>query len=403
MRPSHGTVDPAGMRSRNSRLVLHLIWRKEHVSRAEIARETGLSPSTVSAIVAELEHARLVRSSGTGASRGGRRPTLVTFCDDAFTIVGLELGASHVTAVLLDLRGRVLAHRSAAHPVRQDPSGALARARRSIDECLKSARAGTRLLGIGVAVPSPVHPETPGRLSPVILPAWQDLDVQASFAERYEVPVMVDNDANLGALAEHWWGARGDDLTYIKLGTGIGSGHVIRGELDRGAGGTAGEIGHLAIDPSGPPCLCGLRGCLVTLIGGEALSRRAHELFRPAPKVPVAVGEIARRAVEGDADARLIIDEVGTRLGLAVAGLLNLLNPSIVVLGGEITAVGDLLLDPLRASVRERALCTPVAETRIVTSDLGDRAIAVGAATQVLHAALRNQALFGTAAEGDAA
>jgi predicted NBD/HSP70 family sugar kinase len=391
------TVDAAGMRAQNSILLLNMIWRERQISRAELARQTELSPSTVSAIVADLEEVGLVRSIGAGVSRGGRRPTLIGFCDDAFSIVGVEVGATHVTAVLTDLRGRVRTHQHAAHAVRDDPRGTLEKVQELVEACLASEKVPRRsVVGMGVAVPSPVHPASPGRLSPVILPAWREVDVQATLAAAFGMPVLVDNDANLGALAERYWGAGtgGEDLTYIKLGTGIGSGHIIHGDLYRGAGGTAGEIGHIAIDPAGPPCMCGLRGCLVTFIGSRALLERAAVLMPRQGKRAPTVKDVVDGARSGEPGARKLLDEMGHHLGIAVAGLLNLLNPAVVVLGGELSSVGDLLLDPLRTTVRARALSTSVAETRILTTGLGDRAIAVGAATLVLQSALRDRALF---------
>jgi predicted NBD/HSP70 family sugar kinase len=392
------TADAAGMRTQNSTLVLKLIWRERQISRAEVARTTGLSPSTVSAIVGELEEAGLVREIGAGASRGGRRPVLVGFRDDAYTLVGVELGATHVSTVLTDLRGNVQAFRDTPLDVREQPVAALAKVRELVDDCLTAERVSRRrVVGVGVAVPSPVHPQRPGKLSSLILPAWRDHDVQESLFDSFGLPVYVDNDANLGALSERFWGAGagGEDLAYIKVATGIGSGHIINGELYRGAGGTAGEIGHIAIDPNGPMCVCGLRGCLATLIGADALRARAHKMWgRRKPRPTVA--DIVAGVRAGDPVAKQLVDEVGHYLGIVVAGVLNLLNPAVVVLGGEITSVGDLLLDPLRVSIRARALSTSVAETRIVSSRLGERSIAVGAATMVLKSALTDRSLFRT-------
>lgn len=391
------TVDAQGMRARNSVLLLNLIWRERQVSRADLARRTGLSPSTVSAIVGDLERSGLVQSTGEGLSRGGRRPTLIGFCDDAFAIIGIELGASHVLVTLTNLRGQVRAARYGAHAVQSDPDGALALVRSFIDDCLREGRvARRRLLGIGVAVPSPVNPSAPGRLSPLILPAWSGHDLQAHLGGAYDVPVFVDNDANLGALSEGWWGAgrSGDDLTYIKVATGVGAGYVIRGEVYRGAGGSAGEIGHLAVDPSGPRCICGLNGCLVMFIGSQAIRSMARERMTGERGRTPSIADIVKSAKGGDAAARTIVDEVGHYLGIAVAGLVNLMNPAVVVLGGEITAVGELLIDRLRDTVRARTLSWSATETRLVTSNLGDQAIAVGAATLVLQAALRDRALF---------
>jgi predicted NBD/HSP70 family sugar kinase len=286
-----------------------------------------------------------------------------------------------------------------AHPVQTQPESALALVRSFIDECLRSERIPRRrLLGIGVAVPSPVHPSAPGRLSPLILPAWSGTDVQDSLAGAYNVPVFVDNDANLGALAEGWWGAgrSGEDLTYIKVATGIGAGFLINGDVYRGTGGTAGEIGHLAVDASGPRCLCGLNGCLTMFIGSSSLRARAKERMKLDRGRTPSVADIVAAALAKNPGALSVIDELGHYLGIAVAGLLNLLNPGIVVVGGEITGVGDLLLDRLRDSVSARALSTSVAETRLLTSNLGEQAIAVGAATFVLQAALHDRQLFPT-------
>jgi predicted NBD/HSP70 family sugar kinase len=398
----HATVDAAGMRAQNSSLLLKVIWRERHISRADIARVTGLSPSTVSAIVAGLQQAGLVRETGAGLSRGGRRPTMIGFCDDVFALVGVEIGASHLTVVVTDLRADVRAARWGLHPVRTDPDGALATVRTFIDEGLRELGIARRqVIGIGVGVPTPVRPDAPGRLPPLIFPAWREHDVHEILSRAYGLPVFVENDANLGALAEQWWGAGkdGKDLTYIKIGTSVGSGHIINGELYRGAGGTAGEIGHLPMDPSGPRCPCGLTGCLTTFIGSEVLVARAQrEVGVGASATPIGpirnVGDIVRAAREGDAGARRIVADAGRHVGVAVASLMNVLNPAVVVLGGEITGVGELLLDPVRAAVRDRSLASTFEGTGIITSNLGDKAIAVGGATMVLRAALADRALF---------
>jgi predicted NBD/HSP70 family sugar kinase len=390
----HATVDAAGMRAQNSSLLLKVIWRERHISRADIARVTGLSPSTVSAIVAGLQQAGLVRETGAGLSRGGRRPTMIGFCDDVFALVGVEIGASHVTVVVTDLRADVRASRYGLYPVRTDPDGALAMVRSFVDDSLRELGIARRqVIGIGVGVPTPVRPDMPGRLPPLIVPAWRDHDVHEILSRAYGLPVFVENDANLGAMAEQWWGAGkdGKDLTYIKIGTSIGSGHIINGELYRGAGGTAGEIGHLPMDPAGPRCPCGLTGCLTTFIGSEVLVARAKTEIAGGGE---SVGDIVRAARVGDAGARRIVADVGRHLGVAVASLMNVLNPAVVVLGGEITGVGDLLLDPVRAAVRDRSLASTFEGTGIITSNLGDKAIAVGGATMVLRAALADRALF---------
>jgi predicted NBD/HSP70 family sugar kinase len=382
--------------------VLRLIWERRRISRAEIAREAGLSRSTVSEIVSELLPTGLVAEVGEGPSRGGRRPIVLAFQDAACVILGVEMGGAHVSVALTDLRGQVLTFETREHPVRSDPAGTRALMAELCRLCLGSPEAtGRPLAGIGVAAPCPIDPARPFRLSPVVMPAWEEQLGLEDLGEQYSVPLLVDNDANLGALAEHWWGLGGDadNLAYIKVATGVGSGHVIAGEIYRGATGVAGEIGHMAIDPHGGPCICGLRGCLVTLVGGQALVARATALLPEHPRSsltgqPISVRAIEDAALAGDALGLQVIREAAEHLGTAIAGLLNLMNPAVVVLGGDLARLGDLLLEPLRERVHSRTLVSSVAAAEILTSKLGPQSVAVGAATMVLKAALDDSRLF---------
>lgn len=386
--------------------VLRLIWQEEQISRAEIAQQAKLSRSTVSEVVGELLPTGLVAETGTGASRGGRRPIILEFRDRAAAIVGVDMGAAHVGVALTDLRGRVLAWQEREHPVRTDPAGT----RSLVAELVRTVMAEVAdlppLVGLGVAVPSPVDPAHPDHLSEVVLPEWQgELGLDALAAE-LGVPLWVDNDANLGALAEQWWGAgRGvDDFAYIKVATGIGCGYVLDGEIYRGATGVAGEIGHLPIAAGGKPCVCGLRGCLVTLVGAQALVERATELRATYPDSQLAAGSITPGLIEsaalsGDDLACQVVTEAAENLGIALAGLLNLMNPALVVLSGDLARVGDLLLDPVRETARARTLVDLVAAAELRTSELGPRSVAIGAATMVLKAALNDCNLLPTAAD----
>lgn len=385
--------------------VLRLIWQKERISRAEIAQVAHLSRSTVSEVIGELLATGLIAELGIGESRGGRRPIILEFRDDAAVILGVELGAAHVGAVLTDLRGRSLAWQSRAHEVRTDPTGSRELVAELCDHCLAEGAAGRPLMGIGVAVPSPVDPTRPDHLSEVVLPAWNGRLGLDELGERLGVPLMVDNDANLGALAEHWWGAgRGiDDFAYIKVATGVGCGYVINGDIYRGATGVAGEIGHLAIAPQGKQCICGLRGCLATLVGAQALLDRATELLSEYPDSVLNagltnIGELESAALAGDALAQRVATEAAGHLGIAVAGLLNLMNPSMVVIGGALAGLGELLLEPVRETVSRRTLVSQVTAARLLTSELGPRSIAIGAATMMLKEALADSRLLAVVA-----
>jgi predicted NBD/HSP70 family sugar kinase len=382
--------------------VLELIWRQREISRAEIARRTGLSRSTVSEIVTKLLSSGLVSEVGDGPSRGGRRPVILRFQDQAHVILGVDMGASHVSVCLTDLRGEVFSWQHREHPVRSDPDGTEVLIRELCDQCL-TAKKGSRkaLLGIGLAVPAPVDPRAPERLSGIVLPSWRGHPGVGGFFEGYDVPVFVDNDANLGAIAEYWWGAaKGvDDFTYIKLATGIGSGHMVGGRIYRGATGVAGEIGHISIDPQGPRCVCGNRGCLATYVGSQELVARAEHLIPRFPDSLLANGDITITSIEdaalsGDPLAINLVEEAALHLGIVIAGVLNLMNPASVILGGGLSRLNEQLVNPLREAVLRRTLVNSIAASEIRTSDLGPQDIAIGAATYVLQQALQNPRLF---------
>jgi predicted NBD/HSP70 family sugar kinase len=216
------------------------------------------------------------------------------------------------------------------------------------------------------------------------------------------VPVLLDNDATLGALGEHWWGAgRGvDDLVYLEISTGVGSGHIIGGKVYRGANGVAGELGHLPIDLNGTPCECGNRGCLTHLVSKQDVVARTLALRAEHPESPLAAaGEVTIAALEeaaaaGDRLALRVIDEAVGYLATGIAGMLNLLNPSMVIVGGGLARLGDLLVVPLRRAVQERTRVSSAPPAQIVTSALGERAVALGAATYALETALNDVGLF---------
>jgi predicted NBD/HSP70 family sugar kinase len=394
-------------RARRSPLVdsnLRLIWKEQRISRAEISRRTGLSRSTVSETVDVLLPTGLIAEVGVGPSNGGRPPVVLEFQDDACAILGVDMGAAHIMVVLTDLRGRVIGREHRRHAVRDDPAGTRTAIAEMCDRVLaQSPRADRRLVGIGVAVPSPVDPRHPDRLSEVVLPAWRGSLGLEELGCRFGVPLLVDNDANLAALAERWWGAGRDvdNFAFIKVATGVGMGHVLNGRIYRGATGMAGEIGHLSVDPNGLPCICGLRGCLATVVGAPALVARARALRTEYPDSVLAGHEptldsIEDAALVGDTLALRLVHEAAENLGRAVAGLLNLMNPSLLVFGGGLARLGDVLLEPLRETIRHRTLISSLVACDIRTSELGEQATAVGAATSVLKAALANSSLFPT-------
>lgn len=387
------------MRSHNVGLVLRHLVRDEmmgegELSRADLARVTGLARSTVSTIVSELIEAGFVSEGPVTASRGGRPPIALRVERERRHLLGVELGASHVTLVRTDLLGALQAQVRADHPVQSDPQGAMALVAALVPEVCPPALRG-RVLGLGLAVPSPLDPARPGLLSDRILPAWAGVRPGERLHALLDLPISVENDANLGVLAESWWGAGVglDDFAYIKVATGVGAGLFINGGIYRGASGLAGEIGHTAIDPAGPRCRCGLNGCLEAMIGSGALAERARQRLgaHPGSRLHAQALDLPRliaAAQAHDCLAAPLIEQAGQHLGVAIANLLNLLNPGVVVLGGTLASAGEALLRPLRLAMADRSLFTSLAATEVLVSPLGDEAIALGAAGLVLQQAL---------------
>lgn len=382
--------------SRHARELLRLVWQEREISRAELARRLELSRSTVSELVPRLLDTALVIEAGIGVSSGGRRPIQLRFDDDAFHIIGVDLGVTHVGVVVMDLRGQTRATCEREHPVHADPVGTRAVIDRMCRDALEAGGVRRqRLLGMGVGLPSPVVPEHPERLHRLTLPAWGGEHRLGEIAAGLGVPVLVENDANLGALAERWWGAaRGvDDFTYLHVGTGVGAGHFIAGRLYRGAGGVAGEAGHLSIDPHGPLCNCGNRGCLWTYVGTPHLIERVRALASGYPEsmlaaAPPTFAALERAAHADDPLAVRVVREAGEHLGMAIINIVNLLNPTQVIIGGTLTRLGDRLPATIRAAVTARIFESTATLEGLHATELGRHNVAIGAATLVLDSLL---------------
>ncbi len=369
--------------------VLRLMWVKGNTYRAAVADALGLSKSVVSETVQSLIRAGLVAEVGLGESSGGRRPVILNFQYGARCVLGVDVGATHVAVALTDLRGRVMEWRELSHPVRTDPVGTRRLILRLCDDCLAEWRGGfERLIGIGIAVPSPVDPAHPDWLSEAVIPDWQGRSDLERLHRRYGVPVFIDNDANLGALAEKSWGGGvdADNFLFVKLGRGIGAGVVIGGEVYRGANGVAGEIGHVPIDPNGQRCTCGLRGCLGTVVGSAALALRVRALLGEYADSALAdqalsALAIAQAAAKGDALGIRVVHETAEVLAAGLSGYVHLMNPEMIIIGGGLARAGEALLGPMREAVRRSALVRSVSPVTCIVSQLGRQAVAVGAAT----------------------
>lgn len=387
----------SSVRSHNASLIASLVWTEQKVSRADLSRKTGLSRSTVSAICEELMALGILVDLGIGPSNGGKPPLMIGFRDESFHLLGIDFGATHTDVLLTDLRSNVISSYSVPTPSREQPHLAIAAAKDGIKQVFSDTGIQwSSVVGIGIGVPSPVDPEKPSVLSPVVLPKWEGVPYIEALGLPSEKPVYVDNDANLGALAELWWGhgSRESSLVYIKASVGIGAGVIVNGHIIRGANSSAGEIGHVSLNPGGPLCQCGRRGCLVTLAGKQALelsygfARGLHHSERPS------LDTIFANAADGDTLALSVVMEAGRNLGIAIANLLHLLNPHEIIIGGSLAKGGELILLGVRETLETRAAWTSNLKTEVRTSKLGPFATSLGAATQVLAKALDDPSLF---------
>jgi predicted NBD/HSP70 family sugar kinase/biotin operon repressor len=371
------------LRERNRRELLDTLRRKGSASRAELARLTGLSRSTVSTLVADLQSTGLVvehegPASGSRGTQQGRPPTLLTLDRSAGLVLGIDFGHETVHVAIADLSRTILAERVRALDVDNSAARALDLAVRLADEVVAAAGVdGERILGVGVGLSGPIDIAAGMIHAGKILPGWAGVRPVDELAGRLGLRVHLDNDANLGALAEVTLGAGigARDAIYLMVSGGVGAGLILGGELYRGTGGTAGELGHVLVDESGPICRCGNRGCLEMMAGGRAILA----LLRSSHGDDLTLDEVMALAEDGDSGARRAIADAGRVLGRSIAALVNAFNPELVIVGGAVSVAGDVLLDPLREAVHRYAIPSAAADVRITRGVLGERAEVLGA------------------------
>ncbi len=369
----------AWLRERNRERVIAVLRTLGRTSQADIARTTGLSRTTVSTLVAQLKGSGLVFEVDGKApdTRGGRPGVQLVLQDPSRAVVGIDFGHSHVQVAVADLLHNVLAERMCELDVNHRAKDALDASARMVDEVLGEAgveRASVNCAGIGI--PGPVDRVRGTVGSATILPGWLGLRIAAEMEGRLGLHVEIENDANCGALAELTWGAGRDcsNFAYIKAATGIGAGLVIDGRLLRGASGTAGEIGHSTLDEAGLLCYCGNRGCLETVASGPAIIR----LVSDGHQETLSLGRVIELATQGDIRCRRAISDAGREIGVAVAGLCNLINPERVIIGGLLSRAGDLLLQPIRDMIRRHAVLAAAECVEVVPAVFVERAELLG-------------------------
>ncbi|MET8521572.1 ROK family transcriptional regulator [Nocardioides sp. NPDC004968] len=374
------TTPESRLRVANRSQVLDLLGRSAPVSRAELAQRTGLSRSTVSSIVQELlASEQIVETTGAALARGGGRPpSLLTINGSPGTLIGVDIGHRHVRVAVADLTAKPLIDHEIRLDVDNSAVETIDRAAALVRECLAEVGIDPRkdrVLGVGMGIPGPVDPHSGIVVSP-ILGNWMDLAPGEELARRIGLPVQIENDANLGALAELEYGAARDvdDVIYVKASSGIGAGLVLAGKLYRGITGIAGEIGHVRFEDNGPICRCGNRGCLEKAFGGS----RLVELLQPAYDETLTVERLLELAQEGDIRVNRILDDAGRAVGRVLADLCNHLNPALIVVGDTMRQSESFVLG-IKDSIDRFTQPDTAAALDVVPSELGDNAGVMGA------------------------
>ncbi len=373
-------------RQMNRLKVIEALYRRPGSSRTEVAEYTALSRPTVSMLIEELEAAGIVRQHEPDDSRPrgtGRPPVLISLVPRAAFAVGLDVGHEHVRAAVCDLSGEILADDWSAAEVDHAPTESLDLARELVHGVMGEAGVtADHVIGVGMALAAPVDRETGIVFAEGILPNWGGVQPAAEMQARLGLPVQLENDANLGALGEHVFGAGHgvDDMVYVRLSAGIGVGLILGGAPYRGRTGIAGELGHVRVDPGGAICRCGNRGCLETVAAprviAQLLERSRHE--------PVSVPQLLELVRAGDRGARRAVADAGATIGEAVAAVVNVLNPELLVFGGDLAGAGDTLLDAVRTAIERSAVAPAARAVRVTAGTLGERAEVLGAAALLL-------------------
>jgi glucokinase-like ROK family protein len=363
----------------------------------------GLTRAAVSLIVNDLLDSGVIQEAETRTVPSGRPPVTLEINPKLGLVGAIDMGASHMSVGVADFTARILQECEVPLDIKDGPRVCLAEAHRQFLKLLESQGLSiSNISAVGVGVPGPVITEAGMVFAPPIMPGWDRYPIRATLEKKFGCPVTLNNDAELGALGEWAYGAgRGEkNIAYIKVGSGIGAGLILNQQIYVGTRGAAGEIGHLTIDENGPLCNCGNHGCLEAFAGGHAIAEQGKSLVQSGKRTllsdvareKITAHEVAEAARRGDLHAQEILRRSGTFIGIAIAGLINLFNPSIVIIGGGVAQVGDLLTAPIRQAVRERAMRASEQSVRITTAMLGRRSLLMGATVQAINVAIHNAA-----------
>lgn len=385
--PGHAADAPVNLHRLGRLRVLQALTDAGELSRADLARRTGLSRATISSVIGDLIDGRLVREEAATAPttepRLGRPPLTLSLLPSAAYVVGVDVGHDHVRTVLSDLVGTPIWDESVTLNVDNRAEETLTAATNLINRALRQTNNDrASVLGIGVGIACPVDRHS-GRLrAEGIMPGWVGIKPGDELAARTGLTVRVINDANACLLAERRYGAAQtwDNVVYVRLSSGIGAGVVCDGHMLLGQDGLAGELGHITIEPNGSVCRCGNRGCLETIASPTAI---AALLSRSWART-VTNTELVMLIQAGDRGAIRAVEDAGEAVGRALAMTVTMLDPRLIVVGGELAVAGDVLLNSMRRGLQRNTVRSHHSKLQIIIGALGDSASVRGAAALVL-------------------
>jgi predicted NBD/HSP70 family sugar kinase len=381
------------MSSINVLNILRTIKDRGSASRTDLQQVTGLSWGTITNTTRELLNRNLIREEGARATRSGRKPVKLALNPTSHALVGLEIAPEYLHCLALNLAGETLWFAEGPGAAGEDPDSVLARAAAMIADALAFPAVNARIcMGIGLALPGALDVRRGLLKSAPRLPGWCDVPVRDGLQSRLNCAVRIEHDPNCLALAERWFGEAGnaENVLCIHLGDGVGMGILLNGEIFRGSQQMAGEFGHITLDPEGPPCACGDRGCVESYCSASAVLAYANSLT-DAPAVD-SVQTLLRLAKEDHPVAVATFERFGTYLGVGIANLIDLFNPDLVVLAGQLATEERLYMASLQNQLQRHAW--PHANRQMLVSHLGTRAAVMGACGMVLQTAISQDILL---------
>ncbi len=381
------------MKSLNKSIILNKIRSTGSISRAQIAKETQLTPPTVGTIVKELLEQDLIKESQLGISQGGRKPTMLVLNTSGFHIIGIDAGPSDVQFIISDLSGKIVDKIEKTVSVGIEEDDFLQMLVTGVKHLI-SQNKSLKFIGIGVAMHGVVDSEQGIAIFAPNL-KLRNMDIKSELESTFDMDVKVENDAKALALGEAWFQNQtaNTSMIAINVGRGIGAGLVIDGKLYSGEHGIAGEIGHMTIDIHGETCTCGNDGCLQTVASGPAIAQKMVKMIEQGNSTilseynnngDLTAEKVHHAAIEGDKLSIDILEEAGTYLGIALTNLIHVCNPSTIILGGGVSKAGKFILEPIRDTIQTRAISEQAQQTPVYVSKLGDHGSSLGAVALIL-------------------